>query len=177
MPATCLMIIGCATLTEDQCTRGNWYEIGIQDGANGYAQRERFQKHQTACREYGVTIKPALYEKGYQEGIKQYCVPSNGFRLGKSGTFYGNVCPPGLEAAFLRQYQIGAEVFQLETQLSSTYRIISDVEDRLDAEKDDSRKRSLRDDLTRLTREKDELQRRLIVMELKGTGTPYPNGH
>ncbi len=111
-----LAISGCATLSKDQCLMGDWYEIGVQDGAAGYAP-DRLAQHREACAEYRVRPDREAYRAGWDDGIGAYCTPERGYQEGRRGASYGQVCPPPLEWAFLQGYRNGQQVYQQEQRL------------------------------------------------------------
>lgn len=104
----CLLLIlsGCNTLSEKECINGDWYSIGVNDGAKGYSQ-ERLNEHRESCAEYGRNVNHSAYAEGYQEGIKRFCTKANGYQQGSDGNEYHAICPAGLQAGFLEGYQAG----------------------------------------------------------------------
>ena len=111
-----VVISGCATLSQDQCLMGDWYEIGVQDGTAGYAP-DRLAQHREACAEYRVRPDREAYQAGWDDGIGAYCTPERGYQEGRRGAGYGQVCPPPLEWAFLQGYRNGQQVYQQEQRL------------------------------------------------------------
>ncbi len=96
----------CATLSKEECLKGDWTSVGRADGRQGYTL-SRFEEHQTACTEYQVQPNYEAYQTGRLEGLQEYCTTANGFDLGNQAKKYENVCPPELEAAFLDGYTEG----------------------------------------------------------------------
>ena len=62
-----ISVMGCATLSKEECLKGEWRVIGYKDGVKGY-QMERLEEHEEACKEYG--IKPEITY--YQAGLSYY---------------------------------------------------------------------------------------------------------
>jgi hypothetical protein len=161
-----LLASGCASLSKRDCLEGDWERIGRQDASQGQPPTQ-LQKHREACTEYGVVPDKARYEAGYQDGLAVYCTPSNGFRLGKEGALYQSVCPASLEGAFLARYRAGREIYQIEEQLRGISQRMITLEGQLDKETSEAGRRRIREDLYRLRDERDELQRRLTVLEVR----------
>lgn len=111
------LLTGCASLTEDECHIGNWSSIGQTDAAQGRTTA-RFNDHIKACQRYGVTPDRGLYDKGYQLGLVRYCTPSNGFTVGRNGYDYRSICPADAEASFLRGYERGRDLHEIEKQIA-----------------------------------------------------------
>jgi hypothetical protein len=158
---------GCATLSKSDCLAGDWARIGRQDGAEGRT-RSRFSDHVEACQEYGVGPDRATYESGYREGLVSYCTPENGFDIGRRGRVYENVCPASQEGDFLARYRAGKEIHDTESRLQSVDRNLAQLENSLasDALPERDRRHTL-DDVYRLRSERDSLQRKLIVLEVR----------
>lgn len=109
-------LLSCATLSKDECRTADWRTIGFGDGARGYTS-SRVSAHREACAEYGITPNLQQYLAGHKDGVRNYCVPNQGFDLGRRGTSYNGVCPADLEKAFLASYRKGQQVYELEQEI------------------------------------------------------------
>jgi len=65
------------------------------------------------------------YQAGRREGLLQYCVPANGYRLGVAGRAYNAVCPAGMERSFRAAFNTGHDIHQARTRVNSTYSLIN----------------------------------------------------
>ncbi len=133
---TSFFITNCATLNQDECRTADWRSIGFEDGSRGYSS-QRIADHRQACAEYGITPILDWYLEGHQKGVRQYCVPSNGFALGRRGGSYNNLCPSDLEVSFLDAFNQGRKVKALESELADMDREFHRLEDELEALKAD----------------------------------------
>jgi hypothetical protein len=113
-----LAIGGCATMDREECLTVDWRTVGFEDGASGYAS-DRIGQHRKACAEYGVTPDLTAYQEGRAEGLRDFCVPANGFRIGSQGGSYGGICPADLDPAFADAYHSGRQLYTLESRLSN----------------------------------------------------------
>ena len=93
---------GCASISQEECLLGDWYQIGLSDGQNGRSNRAA--DYSKDCSEYQVKMDLKSYNKGRSEGIKTYCSYDNGVLLGQSNQRYSNVCPAELSSEFLSGY-------------------------------------------------------------------------
>ncbi|NVJ59953.1 MAG: DUF2799 domain-containing protein [Gammaproteobacteria bacterium] len=116
----------CATLSKEECRAADWRTIGFSDGARGYASG-RISDHREACAEYGVAPNLQQYLAGHKEGIRNYCVPNQGFDLGRRGTQYNGICPADLEPAFLSSYRQGQEIYVIERDIKQFERERNDL--------------------------------------------------
>ncbi len=113
-----LMLGGCASMSQDQCTAADWRTVGYTDGVRG-APPDRIAAHQEACAKHGVTPDLTRWLQGRESGLQQYCQPGNGFRVGLAGNGYANVCSAALEPAFLGAYQQGREIYSARSAYRS----------------------------------------------------------
>ncbi len=113
-----LACTACATLNEHECRSGDWRQIGYQDGLRGYAT-SRLAEHQKSCAEHGLAGDANAWHLGYVEGQARYCTAENGYRLGRDGRSYADVCPPELDRGFRPAYEDGQFVGRLLTSLTS----------------------------------------------------------
>jgi len=155
---------GCATLSENQCRMQDWYGVGMDDGLQGY-RSDRMTSHQKACAEYGVMVDRGAYLKGYKEGLRQFCIPANGYTLGRQGKSYYGVCTGPEAKDFQDAYNQGKWEHDVEDRLDDVEREILDVEDQM-RKKDISRKE--RDRLITEIRELERERTYLRVMRNQG---------
>lgn len=117
--AILLLALGaCATMDRDECLTVDWRTVGFEDGVAGYSG-DRVGQHRKACAKHGVTPDLSAYQAGREDGLREYCVPANGFRLGSQGGGYNGVCPSDVEPAFADAYQSGRQLYTLQARLSS----------------------------------------------------------
>ena len=165
-----LVTASCATMSQEECARGDWRAVGYDDGASGHAM-SRIDQHAKACANSGVTPDIRLYSEGREEGLRRYCTEMNGFRVGREGHSYANVCPPPVEGEFLGGYADGERVHAATQRLDNARSDLSSADSRADKRarqadgvEDELRNpkltseqtRELRDRLQRLRRERRE---------------------
>lgn len=136
--AVALIVTGCASLSKEECLAADWYTIGVEDGANGYAI-SRIGAHRKACAEVGVQPDMARYNQGRDMGLQQFCTRERGYREGERGRSYSGVCPPNLEPMFMQGYLAGQEKYKikqdirrLESDLAQVRQDTTDLRARLD---------------------------------------------
>jgi hypothetical protein len=124
LSSVALVISGCSTMNKSECLTANWKNIGFGDGAKGRAIT-RISKHTSACAEYGITPDLNAYKAGRNDGLSQYCVPSQGYRSGVAGSKYRGLCVNHNEAAFLDAYNYGLDIHKEQkilNQLNKDYK-------------------------------------------------------
>ena len=79
----------------------------------------------------------AAWRAGWEVGIREYCTPQNGLRVGRNGQSYARSCPAELEAGFLRSYTAGKQVYdakskrdRLQREVDSLAREVADASDK-----------------------------------------------
>ena len=115
------LISSCTTLNKSECREADWQTIGLEDGAKGHPLTY-ISKHRKACAEYGVTPDLDQYRLGHNAGLKRFCTPANGFKQGRAGRSYNDVCPVELEGRFLAGYDTGHELHELKSEIDRMLR-------------------------------------------------------
>jgi Protein of unknown function (DUF2799) len=118
----CLTVValslgGCASMSANECRTVDWRTVGYEDGAAGRVG-DHIAQHRKACAKHGVSPDFARYQMGREEGLREYCKPSNGFRVGESGADYAGVCPVDIEDAFVSAYSSGHHLFTLQSRIA-----------------------------------------------------------
>ncbi len=126
-----LVLSGCATLNKDECLTADWYQIGYEDGARGYADT-RISSHREACAKHGITPDFRDYQDGHEEGVIRFCTPSNGFIQGKKGYQYTGLCPTALEDGFLDGYDAGHKIYAVTSEVRTLSSELSQNERQID---------------------------------------------
>ena len=123
-------------MNKAECLVSDWQMIGYEDGAGGSGS-ERLAKHRKACAKHGIVPDLDAYKEGRAEGLGEYCQPTRGFALGRSGASYAGACPADLEADFLEAYDSGHRLWQLKTSVSSANKQIGSKKRALERVKKD----------------------------------------
>jgi hypothetical protein len=137
--ALAVALSGCASLSREDCLRGDWTAIGYKDGLDG-RPATRLSDHFEACTDYGVSPNPTVYRNAWASGVQVYCQPGSGFEAGASGKTYHGVCPPDLEGPFLSAYRAGHGLYErrqavesLEDDLRRTDGDLDDIDETIRA--------------------------------------------
>lgn len=154
-----LVIGGCASMSEDECRVADWFEVGLRDGRDGQPDG-RLARHAESCARAGVAPDGEAWRLGRQEGLLGYCTAESGWRNGRSGRTYQDVCEISLEPDFLYGYEIGHELHQLVQRIQILDSRIVSLDEQLGEEDlDEERRRELRQELSRVQREIRDLER------------------
>jgi Protein of unknown function (DUF2799) len=111
-------LAGCSSMSERECLATDWRTVGYEDGVNGYAG-DRIARYRKSCSEHGVTPDLAEYQTGREQGLREFCKPVNGFRVGARGGGYSGVCPVELDESFVDAYQSGRQLYALRSRVDS----------------------------------------------------------
>ena len=128
------LLSGCASLTEDECAIGDWAAVGANDASQGQ-KTSRFFVHQKACKRYNILPDQAQYIEGYRRGLLKYCTPTNGFNVGRNGYTYQNICPSDAEAQFMRGYERGKNLHDIETAMADARNRLGVVRQKINEER------------------------------------------
>ena len=105
-----LVLAACATLNEAQCQTENWRDLGQRSGQEGRAS-SYVVEHEKACAGYGLPVDSAVWRFGWEIGIRQYCRPQSGLKVGREGKIYAQSCPADVALGFLHTYAVGKRVY------------------------------------------------------------------
>jgi Protein of unknown function (DUF2799) len=111
-----LFAAGCATMSKDECKQADWYLKGVDDATQGFAL-ERVIEHGKACARVEIVPNMKDYREGHGKGARLYCVPEKGYSQGRYGAAYHGICPPALEANFLRAYHDGQQLYHIQRRI------------------------------------------------------------
>lgn len=104
-----LLVAGCVPhLTLQQCQSMNWHHEGYQDGLHGNNKRD-LSRSIADCAKFNISVNAQQYSKGWEFGVRQYCKPANGLRLGTNGENYNHVCPADMVTGFEKAWRRGLE--------------------------------------------------------------------
>ena len=105
-----LILVGCATVSKEDCLVTDWLETGRMDGMHG-KPRTAFHDRAKSCLEHGVNADRQAYYQGHDMGLKSYCTEQKGFELGSKGIAYQSVCSSQFEKNFRTGYHNGIQVY------------------------------------------------------------------
>lgn len=125
-----LLTTGCASMSESQCVAGDWETVGYRDGLAG-RQSTQLLSHQNACVKHGAVPDRTAYLAGWEDGVRQFCLPNNGFSAGEAGRAFANVCPDDLQDAYYAAYQEGRRLHLAKAEIDGLNRQIAQKEYRL----------------------------------------------
>lgn len=159
-------LAGCASLSEEECQITDWYKLGQGDALEGYPDG-RLQDHIKACQRYDIAPDTKLYAEGRQIGLQQYCTAENGFQVGRKGYRYQNICPSGVEKAFVGGYERGARLHRIELDIASANQERDALQRDWDVDpvKKDESDAERRDRLLKLSRQIRRLEREIRRLE------------
>jgi hypothetical protein len=141
------ILTGCATLSREDCERGDWQGVGLEDGRAG-EPAGRYEEHVKACSEFGIRVDKRRYLEGRSQGLIDYCHIENAFQTGLNGHEYQHVCPASIDDLFYRYNNAAYEVYRTRSELNSVEYQIRSKEDELQ-KKDlsDDKRRTIRSDI------------------------------
>ncbi|OQW75248.1 MAG: hypothetical protein BVN35_09105 [Proteobacteria bacterium ST_bin11] len=160
-----LFLTGCATLSQQDCKRADWFGLGVQDGRAG-ATTDRLNDHHKACSEYGVAVNDSQYFAGRDQGLKDYCRLENAFKEGLDGHDYRHVCPPEIDVVFSRYHSAAHSVHKERAEIQRIDNELSRKESSLgDSKLTDKERARVRDDIRQLGHDRDRARDDLYYHE------------
>ena len=119
-----LLISGCATMGKNECLNAQWKSVGYEDGAKGY-NASRIGEYRKSCAEYNVSPNLDAYMQGRQQGLAQWCTPSNGYYQGTRGAIYNGICPEALESDFEFAMSEGKAIYDYKKNIHDREMLIA----------------------------------------------------
>jgi hypothetical protein len=129
--AATAVLAGCNSMSAQECLSTDWRTVGYEDGVNGFAG-DRIGRYRNACSEHGVTPDLNQYQSGRDDGLREFCKPANGFRVGARGGGYSGVCPADLDESFVDAYQSGRQLYTLRSRVGSAQSELYSMRSELD---------------------------------------------
>ncbi|MEL6167378.1 MAG: DUF2799 domain-containing protein [Pseudomonadota bacterium] len=123
---TCAVLTGCATLNESECRTGDWYGIGLRDGAEGRLT-SHLSNHAKACADYGIAPNASLWLAGREDGLVSYCTPGKAYREGRSGRAMRPVCPAEVAVELDRANLFGLRYHELSNDIEDAERDLYEI--------------------------------------------------
>lgn len=144
-------LIGCETMSKEECRSADWFQVGYQDGRDGQA-RSHIEYIAESCAKTNIIPDRGRYFYGRDEGLREYCTAEHGFYLGKNGTSYNHVCPPESVGGFEASYNEGHRIYDARQQVKRLGANRHKLEDQLSKVETDEKKKRIRDELEELDR-------------------------
>ncbi len=119
-------------MSANECMATDWRTVGYEDGVVGYSGN-RIGQYRKSCGKHGISPDLAEYQAGREQGLREFCKPLNGFRIGSRGNGYNGVCPADLDADFVDAYQTGRQLHTLRSRVGSTAAEIDSMRAEMDS--------------------------------------------
>ena len=108
---------GCSTMDADECRAATWSGLGYADASKGKDVSMAGDRAQ-ACSEHGYRMDMAAYQRGWNEGLKEFCTFPGGQAFGdRGGNYKPGYCPPGAESQFLASYLPAYKRYQYQQRI------------------------------------------------------------
>ena len=130
-----LALAGCASLSEKDCRGGDWYSIGLRDGASGRTE-DYVSEHAAACQEHGIAPDYERWLEGRERGLERFCTARNGYSIGSVGGSYQDVCFAGAEMESRSGYDVGLRMNRARRRLEQIENEIRTIEGTLSVKAD-----------------------------------------
>jgi len=112
-----LLVASCASLSQQECLQGDWYQIGLNDGIHGYSTA-RIDDHNKACSKVDVSVDPKAWEKGRRDGLKTYCTASSAYEVGRNGRHIGKVCSSSQRKNMQPAFNRGQQYYDITNRIN-----------------------------------------------------------
>ncbi|MBS3797849.1 MULTISPECIES: DUF2799 domain-containing protein [unclassified Pseudoalteromonas] len=164
------LLSGCSSISQQQCERGDWFDIGFGHGQQGRTLANG-KNIIYDCLEYGVRPTLEDYKRGHQEGLKDYCEPENAFTQGLNGRDYNPICR---SEEFRLAWQQGHDRYVVNRHRNEISSRLNQIDDELkhihwqlhSEELTREQRRELKHRRHRLEHEQDDLRRERALLPI-----------
>lgn len=121
-------LIGCASMSPQECQYADWLEVGRSDAQRGY-MRDHLARHRKSCAKAGYSVDAERYYSGYQRGLKSYCIGATAFSAARYGHDKPTQCTDTTVQSpdFGRAYQYGLRVRDQELSVNALQQELSEL--------------------------------------------------
>jgi hypothetical protein len=119
------MLCGCAEmapLPDAQCREANsehWERTGFAEGKEGLDSSARLESLRRSCERQVLVPAADAYLKGWGRGVREYCVPDNGYAMAAGGKRINEkACPDMARGLFLANVKLGRTVHNLRNEIA-----------------------------------------------------------
>ena len=124
--AALLVLAACTTLSEEECRAGDWFQIGVSDGAEGRGT-DRIEAHRRACAPAGIAPDVEAWLRGRERGLRLYCVPPKAYEAGRRGRAIAEGCTAAELTRMRPAWEWGRQYWRLELEADSLRSDIRDI--------------------------------------------------
>ena len=128
-----LCFISSCNHLDTSCLEVNWYELGRQDSTRGLPLSKSFSERQEICPIEPDSIQSKAYKNGFSSGLIGYCNFKTGYIYSLSQMEKKvSACPEDLKIEFIKGYEIGAFMKEIQTLQNEIQNKIHSVNKRLE---------------------------------------------
>lgn len=119
---------------DSTCLEINWYELGRQDSTRGLKRKVSFEQRREICPIDSDSIYAKAYQNGFDAGLREYCNFKTGYIYSLSQMEQEvSACPKALKKEFIKGYEIGTYMKQIQTLQKEIQEKIQSVNKKLEA--------------------------------------------
>lgn len=154
------MFISCSSISKKDCSK-NMMDLGLTHGRSG-SQKNYLEDVRKLCSDRNPTLDLEAYQKGFETGWTEFCLPHKGFEIGKRGDRYISFCPKERESQFREKYLVGKRVFELKDTEEEMVEKMEELKPTIETVSTDF------DDYNKIKLELESVKRELQVLEVEG---------
>ena len=124
--------LSACTHLDDSCLDVNWYELGRQDSTRGLKKETSLAQRRRVCSLPADSIYAKAYKNGFDAGLKEYCSFKTGYIYSLSQMDQEvSACPENLKMEFVKGYEIGSYMKQIQSLQKEIQEKIQSVNEKL----------------------------------------------
>ena len=128
-----LCFVSACSHLDNSCLEINWHELGRQDSIRGLTLSASFVERQKICPIKSNSIQAKAYKNGFSAGLIGYCNFKTGYIYSLSQMEQEvSACPEDLKMEFIKGYEIGTYMKEIQTLQNEIQEKIQNVNKKLE---------------------------------------------
>ena len=128
------LLVACGHL-DQSCREVNWYELGRQDSTRGLKQEVSFSQRTRVCPLPSESVYAKAYKNGFSAGLREYCSFKTGYIYSLTQMKQEvSACPESLRIEFVKGYEIGTYMKQIQSLQNEIQLKIQSVNQKLQSQ-------------------------------------------
>jgi hypothetical protein len=160
-----ILALSCSTIKKQDCTK-DMHALGLFHGRAG-SPKKYTDEIRNRCMGNNPNIDLEGYEKGFNQGWMEYCLPNRAFEMGKRSDRYFSFCPAEREAMFREKYLVGKHHAELKDTEEEIVEKIEEIRPTINESATNF------DDYTKLQKELEKVRRDIQALEVEGLKSTF----
>ena len=158
-------LVGCAGFDKSSCDNKKLHAKGLEQAKSGKTDAA-FKDLALKCQEQGITMDTKEYQRGFKQGLKEFCTKKSAFKYGLDGQTNNGTCPN--KNQFSKFYDKGFAIHKVKKDIEAKDLSIIELQKKMNLIKTTAvERKGFEKQIKTLKREKFELETKLNLISKK----------